>query len=60
MSDNIKLCGYTENIYKYMLKSKAFLLSSLWEDPWFVMIDLLCAIYLSSPVIAKMVLENFC
>ena len=39
MSDNIKLCGYTENIYKYMLKSKAFLLSSLWEDPGFVMIE---------------------
>ena len=39
MSDNIKLCGYTENIYKYMLKSKAFILSSLWEDPGFVMIE---------------------
>ena len=39
MSENIKLCGYTDNIYKYMLKSKAFILSSLWEDPGFVMIE---------------------
>ena len=39
MSQNIKLCGYTDNIYKYMLKSKAFILSSLWEDPGFVMIE---------------------
>ena len=39
MSQNIILCGYTDNIYKYMLKSKAFILSSLWEDPGFVMIE---------------------
>ena len=39
MSDNIKLCGYTDNIFRYMLKSKAFILSSLWEDPGFVMIE---------------------
>ena len=39
MSENIKLCGYTDNIFKYMLKSKAFILSSLWEDPGFVMIE---------------------
>ena len=39
MSDNIKLCGHTQNIYKYMLESKAFILSSLWEDPGFVMIE---------------------
>ena len=39
LSNNIKLLGYTYNIYKYMLKSKAFILSSLWEDPGFVMIE---------------------
>ncbi len=39
LSNNINLLGYTENIYKYMLKSKAFILSSLWEDPGFVMIE---------------------
>jgi len=39
LSENIKLHGYTENIYKFMLKSKAFILSSLWEDPGFVIIE---------------------
>ena len=39
MSKNVNLPGYTENIYKYMIKSKAFILSSLWEDPGFVMIE---------------------
>ncbi|MDC3100665.1 glycosyltransferase [Candidatus Pelagibacter sp.] len=39
LSQNIKLLGYTDNIYKYMLKSKAFILSSLWEDPGFVIIE---------------------
>lgn len=39
MSNNVNLLGYTDNIYKYMLRSKAFILSSLWEDPGFVMIE---------------------
>ena len=37
--NNIKLMGYTDNIYYYMKQSKAFILSSLWEDPGFVMIE---------------------
>ena len=36
---NIKLGGYTDNIYKHLLKSKAFILSSLWENPGFVIIE---------------------
>ena len=39
LTNNVKLAGYTDNIYKYMLKSKAFILSSLWEDPGFVIIE---------------------
>ena len=39
LSKNIKLAGYTDNIYKHMLRSKAFILSSLWEDPGFVLIE---------------------
>ena len=39
ITSNVKLCGYKENIYKYMINSKAFILSSLWEDPGFVMIE---------------------
>ena len=49
VSENIKLCGYTDNIFKYMLKSKAFILSSLWEDPGFVMIEsALCNLFVIS------------
>ena len=39
LSENIKLLGHTDNIYEFMLKSKAFILSSLWEDPGFVIIE---------------------
>ncbi len=39
LSENVKLPGYTDNIYKHMLNSKAFILSSLWEDPGFVIIE---------------------
>ena len=39
LSENVKLAGYSDDIYKYMLKSKAFILSSLWEDPGFVIIE---------------------
>ena len=39
LSKNIKLAGYTDNIYKHMLRSRAFILSSLWEDPGFVLIE---------------------
>ena len=31
--------GYSENIYFYMKKSSALILSSLWEDPGFVIIE---------------------
>ena len=39
LKNSVQLLGYTNNIYKYMLKSKALILSSLWEDPGFVMIE---------------------
>ena len=31
--------GFNRNIYLYMKKAKAFILSSLWEDPGFVIIE---------------------
>ena len=31
--------GYTDNIYYYMKQSKAFILSSLWEDTGIVIIE---------------------
>lgn len=38
LNDKIFLMGYSENIYYYMKKAKALVLSSLWEDPGFVII----------------------
>ncbi len=39
LSKNIFLLGHVENIYPYFKKSKGFILSSLWEDPGFVLIE---------------------
>ena len=39
LENKIYLTGYKENIFKYLIKSKAFILSSLWEDPGFVIIE---------------------
>ncbi len=33
------LMGYTDNIYSYMKNAEAFILTSLWEDPGFVIIE---------------------
>ena len=30
---------YEKNIYKYLVQSKLFILTSLWEDPGFVLIE---------------------
>ena len=38
-SKNIKLLGYKKNVIKYMNKAKAVIVSSLWEDPGFVMVE---------------------
>ena len=39
LQKNIILLGYIENIYPYFKNSKGFILSSLWEDPGFVLIE---------------------
>ena len=39
LQDNIILLGYVENIYPYFKNSRGFILSSLWEDPGFVLIE---------------------
>lgn len=39
LSEKIFLIGHIENIYKYMNKCEAFILTSLWEDPGFVLIE---------------------
>ncbi len=39
LEKKILLMGFNNNIYSYMKKAKAFILSSLWEDPGFVIIE---------------------
>ena len=39
LNRNIILIGYVKNIYPYFKKSRGFILSSLWEDPGFVLIE---------------------
>ena len=39
LNNNIHLLGYKENVFKYFYNSEAFILSSLWEDPGFVIVE---------------------
>ena len=39
LQNKISLLGYQKNIYKYLLNSDCFILTSLWEDPGFVLIE---------------------
>lgn len=42
LSNNIILLGHINNIYPYFNNSKGFILTSLWEDPGFVLIEASC------------------
>jgi glycosyltransferase involved in cell wall biosynthesis len=50
INNNIFLIGHKENVFKYLNNCEAFILSSLWEDPGFVLLEaMFCnAIVLSS------------
>ena len=50
LQENIFLVGYKKNVFTYLKKAKGFILSSLWEDPGFVLVE---AIYLNIPVISS-------
>ena len=39
LEKKVFLMGFSENIFSYMKKADAFILSSLWEDPGFVLIE---------------------
>lgn len=39
LNNNIFLPGYEKNVYKFLLNCKLFILSSLWEDPGFVLVE---------------------
>ena len=49
LNDKIKLMGFTDEIYTFMKKADAFILSSLWEDPGFVIVEAaLCNLFIIS------------
>ena len=39
ISNKVHLLGYEKNVFKYLVNSKYFILSSLWEDPGFVLVE---------------------
>ena len=39
LTNKVFLVGYKKNIYDYLKNSKIFILSSLWEDPGFVLLE---------------------
>ena len=39
LENKVYLLGYLDNVYKYFNKAEIFILSSLWEDPGFVIIE---------------------
>ena len=50
LKKNIYLIGFKNNVFKYLKKCEAFILSSLWEDPGFVIVE---AMYSNSFVISS-------
>tara|TARA_A100000164_G_scaffold373428_1_gene404592 strand:- start:2691 stop:3842 length:1152 start_codon:yes stop_codon:yes gene_type:complete len=62
LEQNILLLGYQKNVFKFLSKAKGFILSSLWEDPGFVLIEAMVSntLVLSSdcPNGPKEILEN--
>ena len=49
LQNKIKLMGYSENVFQYMKEAEAFILSSLWEDPGFVLIEsAMCNLFIIS------------
>ena len=50
LSNNILLLGYKENVFPYFKNAKGFILSSLWEDPGFVLVE---AAFCRSPVFSS-------
>ena len=50
LENNIILLGYIDNIFPYFKNSKGFILTSLWEDPGFVLIE---ASYCRTPILTS-------
>ena len=39
LQDQVFLLGYKENVFNYLSRAKLFILSSLWEDPGWVLLE---------------------
>ena len=39
IDDQVHFLGQQENVFKFLLKSECFILTSLWEDPGFVIAE---------------------
>tara|TARA_B100000579_G_C22798150_1_gene838251 strand:+ start:472 stop:1623 length:1152 start_codon:yes stop_codon:yes gene_type:complete len=39
IENQVFLVGHQKNVYKYLVNSECFILSSLWEDPGFVLLE---------------------
>ena len=39
LEGKVTLMGFQKNVYKYLINSDCFVLSSLWEDPGFVLLE---------------------
>ena len=50
LNDKVFLKGYSKNVHSYLSRCKAFILSSLWEDPGFVLVE---AIYNNCNIISS-------
>lgn len=50
LNDKIFLIGFKNNVFKYFERSKCFVLSSLWEDPGFVLVE---SAYMNTPIISS-------
>ena len=50
LNNRIQILPYKRNIFNYLKKSKGFILTSLWEDPGFVLIE---ASFLKVPIISS-------
>ena len=50
LEDKIFLIGHVENIFSYLRSSEGFILSSLWEDPGFVLIE---AAFCKTPILSS-------
>lgn len=50
VSRNVDLLGFKKNVFNYLYNAECFVLSSLWEDPGFVLIE---AAYSRTPIISS-------